>query len=210
MKSRSLTLPDRKSHRLVAALLLSLLSLTLGATASQAHTTLISSKPVAGELLSQRPSHIELIFGEPLERIAGKSVSQVSVVDSSGKSLNAGDLVVTETSISVPVRSPAVVGPITVNYRVAAQDGHVLESSFTFYYKSKVSSSLSSIGSTSQSNSQTQPNSTSNSGSKIKSDHSHDQSTSTQKIIYASTTALILFGGVWGIWYYRKKTRKLI
>jgi methionine-rich copper-binding protein CopC len=184
---------------------LSLMTLTfvflgwVGVASSQAHTSLVSSKPTAEEVVSQMPQQVTLIFGEPLQQVGNGKVNQVSVVDSSGTLINSGSMVISQNSIIQPIRSTKNVGVVRVNFRVSATDGHVLESSFTFYNEKN---------STSSSQTSTNPGS-SNSETNTLLTHDHENSSTTQKRIYATSTILVLVGAVWGVWYYRRSTRKL-
>jgi methionine-rich copper-binding protein CopC len=167
---------------------------------AQAHTTLTTSTPSSGVILNALPNAVILNFGEPLEVINGAKVQQVSVVDSSGILLNSAALTVSETQIIQPISQKAHNGPVTVTYRVAAADTHVLESSFIFYLGSKSASS--SAKNTSAASPSTAPSQNSTA-------HNHDASTKTQKAIYMSSTSLILIALVFGIWYYRNKFKRL-
>jgi hypothetical protein len=185
--------PRATSVLSATTILLATTALLTSGTA-QAHTTLISSKPPEQEVVSKLPQSVELTFGEPLETLVSGKVNQISVVDSSGSLLNSGPAKVSLNGLIQPIKSNSAPGAVTVNYRVAAADGHVLESSFIFYYKSKPD--------------QAEVN---KSRSPLESNlpHSHGNSSSTQRTIYSASTILILFSGVWGIWYYRRKTKKL-
>ena len=123
------------------ALLLGLLV----APAASAHTVLIGSNPNAGATVSQLPESIVLKFANPLLTLGSSSVNQVQVVDPMGMTITSPDNIV-KGSILSNVLQPSMVmsGIYKVIFRVAAQDGHVLNGSFSFNVgdTKKVSSSI--------------------------------------------------------------------
>ena len=105
------------------ALVLALLLGVVLAPVASAHTVLIGSNPTAGATVSQLPESIVLKFANPLLTLGSSSVNQVQVVDPMGMTITSPDNII---------------------YRVAAQDGHVLNGSFSFNVgdTKKVSSSI--------------------------------------------------------------------
>jgi methionine-rich copper-binding protein CopC len=126
---------------LCLALLLSLLV----APAASAHTVLIGSNPTAEATVSQLPESIVLKFADPLLTLASYSVNRVQVVDPMGITITSPDNIV-KGSILSNVLQPSMVmsGIYKVTFRVAAQDGHVLNGSFSFHVgdRKKASSSI--------------------------------------------------------------------
>ncbi len=107
------------------------------APVASAHTTLISSDPVHDTTIQQWPDHLTLTFGEPLQVLAGAQINKVSVTNANAESLE-GDTTVNGAVLTVAVRPNNAEGPVLVNYRVAAADGHVLDGEYTFTYKNGV------------------------------------------------------------------------
>jgi len=103
-------------------------------TPASAHTTLVSSSPANGSLISVWPSEIVLTFAEPLATISGSSVNQVTVTNAEANDVG-GKVTVNGEQITVATTENALPGPVLVNYRVAASDGHVVEGEFTFSYQ---------------------------------------------------------------------------
>ena len=126
---------------LCLALLLSLLV----APAASAHTVLIGSNPTAGATVSQLPESIVLKFANPLLTLGSSSINRVQVVDPMGMTITSPDNIV-KGSILSNVLQPSMVmsGIYKVTFRVAAQDGHVLNGSFSFHVgdRTKASSSI--------------------------------------------------------------------
>ncbi len=107
------------------------------APVASAHTTLISSDPVHDTTIQQWPDHLTLTFGEPLQVLAGAQINKVSVTNANAESLE-GDTTVNGAVLTVAVRPNNAEGPVLVNYRVAAADGHILDGEYTFTYKNGV------------------------------------------------------------------------
>jgi methionine-rich copper-binding protein CopC len=164
----------------------------LGATAlllvvtpalAQAHTSLTSAVPANGTVINAWPSQLVLNFGEPLELVSGKEVNFVQVNNANAELLNNGPIQVTSNQIVVPVLPNTVQGPVLVNYRVAAADGHVVEGEYTF-----------SLGLT---------DTTSNTPVTQSTVHAHGTTKNTA--VYGATTVLIVLGLLFGLWAYRKR-----
>ena len=107
------------------------------APVASAHTTLISSDPVHDTTIQQWPDHLTLTFGEPLQVLAGAQINKVSVTNANAASLE-GATTVNGAVLTVAVRPNNAEGPVLVNYRVAAADGHILDGEYTFTYKNGV------------------------------------------------------------------------
>jgi copper transport protein len=103
----------------------------VSAAPAHAHAELLRSDPPSNAVLDESPAQIELIFTEEIEG----GLSTVSVLDSNGDSVNAGDLKLdpnnaTRVTVSVP---PLGDGVYTVAWRViATDDGHPTSGSFPF------------------------------------------------------------------------------
>jgi methionine-rich copper-binding protein CopC len=107
------------------------------APVASAHTTLILSDPVHDTTIQQWPDHLSLTFGEPLQVLAGAQINKVSVTNANAASLE-GATTINGAVLSVKVAPNSVEGPVLVNYRIAAADGHVLDGEYTFTYKNGV------------------------------------------------------------------------
>ena len=146
---------------------------------AQAHTTLISSDPIHDTTIQSWPDHITLTFGEPLQVLAGAEINKVSVTNANAQSLE-GATKVDGAVLTVAVSPNSVDGPVNVNYRIAAADGHVLDGEFSFNYKNGASAT---------------PYTT---------QQPHHGSTKNFALI-ATSTILIVFGLLFGIFIYRRK-----
>jgi methionine-rich copper-binding protein CopC len=119
------------------ALLLSTFFLVLSPTLGYAHTTLISSDPKPDSVVQSWPDHFTLTFGEPLQTLSGTQINKVSVTNAAAQSLE-GATTVQGAVLSVAVAPNSAEGPVLVNYRIAAADGHVLDGEYSFSYKKGV------------------------------------------------------------------------
>ena len=123
MKTRSIFLA-------LTALVLGLLSPSL----AQAHTVLVGSDPAAGATIAELPEEITLTFANPLLTLGKAAINRVVVTDPMGATITSKDNVV-HGAVLTNVLSPSMVmsGKYSVTFRVAAQDGHVLNGSFLFF-----------------------------------------------------------------------------
>ena len=159
------------------ALVLSSLLVVVSPTLAHAHTTLISSDPKPDSIVQSWPDHLTLTFGEPLQVISGVQINKVSVTNANAQSLE-GSTTVKGAALTVAVSPNTVEGPVLVNYRIAAADGHVLDGEYSFSYKKSVTVAPTSAP---------QPH------------HSSKNFT-----LVATSTTLIVFGLLFGIFIYRR------
>jgi methionine-rich copper-binding protein CopC len=111
---------------------------------ASAHTSLISSDPVHDTTIQQWPAQITLTFGEPLQLLTGAQINQVNVTNAKAESLE-GTTTVHGAVLAVKVSPNTAEGPVLVNYRVAAADGHIVEGEYTFTYKNGVAAATTSV-----------------------------------------------------------------
>jgi len=164
------------------AIFFSSLLLLLTPTLSFAHTTLVSSDPAHDTTIDQWPDHFTLTFAEPLQTIKGAEINKVSVTNAKVESLE-GATTVDGAVLTVAVSPNEVDGPVLVNYRVVAADGHVLDGEYAFNYRNgAVTAPL-----TTQ-----QPHQTSHGSSK-------------NLTLIAASTILVVLGLLFGIFAYRRK-----
>lgn len=121
----------RRSVGVVVALLLGF------SPVASAHTTLLSSDPAHDTVIQEWPDHLTLTFGETLQLLAGSEINRVNVTNAKAQSLE-GATRVNGAVLTVNVSPNNAEGPVLVNYRVVAADGHVLEGEYTFSYKNGV------------------------------------------------------------------------
>lgn len=140
-----------------------------------AHTTLISSYPKPDSVIQSWPDHFTLTFGEPLQVISGVKVNKVSVTNAAAQSLE-GSTTVSGAVLTVAVAANPIEGPVLVNYRIAAADGHILDGEYSFSYKKSVAVTPSSTP------------------------HHSSQNFS----LVATSTTLVVLGLLFGIFIYRR------
>ena len=97
--------------------------LVLTATAAHAHTVLLSSEPADGASVAALPSTVALHFSDPVQ-LDGATVALVS--GGTRVALSAVRIGSDATTVfaDVPVSAPAV-GPVGIEWRVLAADGHL-------------------------------------------------------------------------------------
>lgn len=122
-----------KSRVFVASLLVPIIAFFSIPTASS-HTTLLSSSPVAESLITEWPTEVKLEFAEDLQTFSAGTANFIEVIDSSGNQFNEKTAVVSGATITSKLLPNSTFGIFTVKYRVVAQDGHVLEDSYTFNF----------------------------------------------------------------------------
>ena len=170
----------------LASLLAAFALVFFGNSPVSAHTTMTTSTPANGSRVTSWPAHITLNFAEPLLILKSKQVSQVNVTNSLAASVG-GALSVSDTKIVVATTPNNAPGPVLVNYRVAAADGHVVEGEFTFDYQPQGVASASSTPTASAT-----PNAS----------HAHGGNAST---IIKASTGLVVLALIVGIFVYRRK-----
>lgn len=110
------------------------LVISLGAaSASNAHTDLVSSNPAAGSSISstQVPSEISLTFSEP-PLLEG---SAIVVTNEDGTTTTPATPTLNGATLSIAWPTDLKAGKATVTWRVAADDGHVLSDKFSFTFE---------------------------------------------------------------------------
>ncbi len=152
------------------------------APVASAHTTLVSSNPAHDTTIEQWPDHFTLTFAEPLQVLTGAEINKVSVTNASALSLE-GATTVHGAVLDVAVAPNAAEGPVLVIYRAVAADGHVLEGEYSFTYKN---------GATAAPLTSQQP-------------HQSDHRKSKNFALIATSTVLVVFGLLFGIFTYRRK-----
>jgi methionine-rich copper-binding protein CopC len=76
-----------------------------------------------------------LYFGEDILVLKGKNPNSISVTNSKGISVNAGETKVSGTTFLEALKSPLASGKYKVSYRVVSADGHVVSGSYSFNVK---------------------------------------------------------------------------
>lgn len=114
----------RLGRRAAWALLMGLLlagALTLlGASAAQAHATLLSITPRTGATLTSPPKAVVLTFSGPIEA----SLATVVVTDGNGREVSVGSPTIVGGVVSERLRTDLVSGPYAVAFRIISTDGH--------------------------------------------------------------------------------------
>ena len=167
------------------AIFFSSLLLLLTPTIASAHTALVSSDPAHDTTIDQWPDHFTLTFAEPLQILKGAEINKVSVTNAKVESLE-GATTVDGAVLTVAVSPNAVDGPVLVNYRVVAADGHVLDGEYAFNYKHVAD---------------TAPLTTQQPHQPSQTIHG----TSTNLALIATSTTLIVIGLLFGLFAYRRK-----
>ena len=112
--------------------LLGALAATLGplAAPAAAHARLISTTPIADELLQSGPEAVELTFDEPVAVVEGG----IQVIDPEGDRADRGSVEEADGGVRVIVGiETRRQGTYTVAWRVLSEDGHNLSGSFVFH-----------------------------------------------------------------------------
>jgi methionine-rich copper-binding protein CopC len=118
-------------HRL-AWIMCVFFSLCVKVFPAQAHTVLIDSTPAVGSTISTLPDSITLKFASPLLTLPGHQVNQLTVVDPMIMQIASVPTTVGDTLSATLNESMKMTGKFSVNFKVAAQDGHIVTGSFIF------------------------------------------------------------------------------
>lgn len=115
-------------RRLSFVALLSVAALLMGAGATAAHSSLVSSSPAEGETLTTAPAQVELVFDQTIN----SSFLTVAITDESGKRFDDNSPAVDEERVRVKTTAAMTPGRYTVAYRVISADGHPITGSYSF------------------------------------------------------------------------------
>ena len=108
-----------------------------GVSVASAHTVLIASNPAKGSTIKILPAKITLKFADPLLTLGKRAINRVVVTDPKSRIVTTGKDIVKGAVLtdSMTTITP-IAGLYNVNYRVSAQDGHIVTGSFTFKLQS--------------------------------------------------------------------------
>ena len=126
----------KRISAVLATLSLALIGTSLAVAPAQAHDTVQSTSPVAGETVEAGIISVAITFEEPLMQTAtgpgGSSQIMVSSPDGSSPtscaSIASGNELIAQTEVETP-------GTYTVTWRGVAEDGHVISDSYEFTVK---------------------------------------------------------------------------
>jgi len=114
--------------RLLAAALVAVVTLLLGASPALAHTRLVSSDPADGASLSAAPEAVSLTFSENIEA----EFATVGVVGPDGRNYQAGQLSAADGVVRTAVSPLGPAGRYEIGYRVVSDDGHPVQGVVSF------------------------------------------------------------------------------
>ena len=112
-----------------------LLVIFLAPINAYAHSTLVTSNPKSGAVLSKSPNSLALTFNENLIKIAGKNVSRVSLTDSNNAVIKLGKTTISKSRITAKITSALKSGNYKISYRVVSNDGHPVSGTIEFRIK---------------------------------------------------------------------------
>jgi methionine-rich copper-binding protein CopC len=121
--------------RAQAVLALAAAGVAGGASAASAHATLESTSPRAGAVVQAPLGAVRLTFDEAVGRPAF-----IAVTGPQGR-VDTGETSVNEAVVSVGLKDSLPAGRYTVAFRVVSDDGHPVESSYTFQLKAAAAAS---------------------------------------------------------------------
>ncbi|MFM6966065.1 MAG: copper resistance protein CopC [Rhodoluna sp.] len=101
-----------------------------------AHAQLLVANNKVGVTLYSLPATVQLTFDDNLI-VLGEAANQIQVTDPKGKHLEVGPSSVNAATLSVRLKTGALVGKYEVTYRVISADGHPVSSSYPFYLAKK-------------------------------------------------------------------------
>jgi|GEM_PF-1035467 len=112
---------------------------------SLSHTTLVASEPKANAVLDQLPRTIKLTFGEPLVVIEGKAVNYMTLHNPVNLELTLSEMKVDGAILAASLENfeslkddvQSLKGKYHLTYRVAGQDGHVINGELHFLVSAK-------------------------------------------------------------------------
>ena len=115
---------------------LTFISTITSLTGASAHTVLVASSPSRDSIQAVSPREISLRFAEALLTLSGHEINRIYLFDPSHKAIKLGKSTVKSTILSATILSRSLInGLYLVKYRVTADDGHVVNGSYTFTLK---------------------------------------------------------------------------
>lgn len=127
-------------RKLITGISLALAVVLVGATSAQAHTELTKSNPADGSSVNAPLERIELVFSEP-PLIDG---SKISLTDATGSDITVSDTQLDGSTLFIDWPTQLAPGEVTINWRVASDDGHVEDGSLSFTYTAAATSGVAS------------------------------------------------------------------
>ena len=118
----------RAAARIGAAALLGLGVISLSATASQAHSQLVSSSPTNGAVLSAAPSQVVFTFDEDLL----PDLDTISINNEQGQNVTSTQVEPVANTLSIQWPAAATAGTYQVAYRIVSGDGHPVTGAISF------------------------------------------------------------------------------
>ena len=109
-----------------------LLVLVFGSATAYAHTSLVSSIPESGEVLTELPEEVRIKFNENLLLVDDKNPNRLEVIDPSGQVISTTARVAGPDLFANVDRLELAGGEYTVRYRVISADGHPVEGEYEF------------------------------------------------------------------------------
>ncbi|MCW2131021.1 copper resistance protein CopC [Arthrobacter sp. VKM Ac-2550] len=129
---KKLSLSASAAVRLVTAVLVAAAFVLFPAAGAQAHDELLSQTPEAGAVVETMPEELTLNFSNVPVALG----SVVQIQDSSGTNWADGEVQITDTEVSQPIKADAPAGEYSVVWRVVSSDAHPIEGNFTFTVES--------------------------------------------------------------------------
>ena len=129
----------------VAVILISLIFGAVGASPALA-TSLVSSSPVAGSVLSVAPTAVTIIANAELT----DGANDLSVLDPTGNRVDDGSVQMQDSTLTVGIKPLTATGIYTVNYTIMAVGESPITSSFTFLFNAPAVISEPSPGATTE------------------------------------------------------------
>ncbi len=118
----------KQALRIAAVALLGLSSISMSATAGNAHSQLVTSTPVNGSVLTETPSEVVFRFDENLL----PDLDTISINNDQGVNVISSQVEPIANTISMPWPTGTPAGTYQVAYRIVSGDGHPVTGAITF------------------------------------------------------------------------------
>ncbi|MEY4444572.1 MAG: hypothetical protein RL301_651 [Actinomycetota bacterium] len=118
---------------MIRRLFISVVVLLISISPAWAHTSLSTSTPNEGEVLTALPAQIELTFNEPIMKVGSKEVSQLLLRDPDNALVDLGEVLSNGQNVSAKILGKtSASGLYKIYYRVVAEDGHPISGQINF------------------------------------------------------------------------------
>ncbi|CAB4705175.1 unannotated protein [freshwater metagenome] len=108
------------------------LLLVVAVPSSQAHSSVLTSNPSSGAVVSVMPDTVAIEFDEDLIVIGSAKTNVIQITDEAGVRIDDGVATTSGATLTVGIKDLSSEGVVNVAWRVVSSDGHPAEGTYQF------------------------------------------------------------------------------